>query len=121
MGESIRKNEDIQGIKVSNSRKTCSVKLSQYADDTTAFLKNQPGSLQKHFDLLHKFGLSSGFKANENKTKIACIGNNRKSEQKKMVNIFPNLLWVDEKLDILGIEIPVKSDMKKQQQWSGIA
>ena len=36
MGESIRENEDIQGIKVSNFRKTCSVKLSQYADDTTS-------------------------------------------------------------------------------------
>ena len=37
-----------------------------------------------------------------------------------MVKKFPNLLWVDEKLNILGIEIPVKSDMKKKQ-WSGIA
>ena len=86
-------------------------------------MKNQPGSLQNLFDLLHKFELSSGLKINENKTKIACIGKNRKSEQEKMVKMFPNLhyvLWVDEKLNILGIEIPVKTDMKKKHNNNGV-
>jgi len=51
LGQAIRNNENIRGLKMNDTE----LKLSMYADDTTAFIKNDC-SANPLFDLLNDFG-----------------------------------------------------------------
>ena len=66
----IRQNNDIKGIEITPK---CTVKLMQYADDTTLFLKDQR-SLACLFEFLLHFGKCSGLNINKEKTVIITLG-----------------------------------------------
>lgn len=70
MANKIRSNENIPGIYL-NKRE---IKISQLADDTTLFLKNET-ALDEAFILLEKFKTCSGLKLNKSKTEIFYLGN----------------------------------------------
>ena len=69
----IRENPDIKGIKIGDTE----IKLSQYADDTTIFLKEDKNSLKCVMDVLRWFNKMSGLAINKDKTKVIKIGGSR--------------------------------------------
>ena len=71
MANCIRSDDGVKGISVSH----LTVTISQYADDTTIFLKDE-ASLQAVFDILDHFGKCAGLKINKGKTEIIALGNN---------------------------------------------
>ena len=66
---SINASTDIVGIKVANKE----IKLSQYADDTTTFCKDEL-SLGKLLEMLHLFEECSGLKLNSSKSEAISLG-----------------------------------------------
>ncbi len=72
------------------------MKLVQYADDTTMFLRDVK-SVQNLLKILHSFAKCSGLKMNIEKTEAMWIGQNRSSEHKPQ-----NLSW-NKTIKILGI------------------
>ena len=66
----IRECDEIKGIKIGDTE----IKLSQYADDTTLFLKGDKHSLEIVMDILRWFNKLSGLGINRDKTKVIKIG-----------------------------------------------
>ena len=89
----IRKNEAIKGVEIDEK----TLKSTQYADDTTIFLKDEE-SLQPLKELLDKFGPVSGLFINQGKTQ--CTGLGSKSTENKTVHGFK---ITPKPLKILGI------------------
>ena len=67
---SIRNSKDIRGIKVDNEE----IKLNLFADDLTAFLKNNL-SVKNFLKLIDEYGNCSGLKINHDKSEILPLGN----------------------------------------------
>ena len=117
LGNAIRADKTIGGIKINVGSSEHETKLSQYADDTNVFLDGEVNSLRALLTLFHNFEKLSGLKLNETKTKISCIGNlYRKQEDFKA--IFPHMDWISEKMYILGVIIPLKTDSRKLMDWN---
>ena len=66
----IRSNKNIKGIKINNTE----IKLSQYADDTSAYLDGSQTSLEETLNELDIFANISGLKTNFDKTQVVWIG-----------------------------------------------
>ena len=66
LGQMLRNNENITGIKINNKES----KLSQYADDTQIFLHGTEISLKETLRTLDIFYLMSGLKINVEKQKL---------------------------------------------------
>ena len=109
LGNAIRNDSNVKGVKLKNRNAESILKMSQYADDTI-FLENHQESIRNVIDLIKKFYLISGLKMNTSKTKIACIGKNRHAVQGQIKHKFPDLQWVTDKIHILGITIPLSSN-----------
>ena len=73
LAQRLRHSNDIQGIKIQDNR---IVKLSQYADDTTAILANVH-SVTNLFALLSRFERCAGLKINVLKSEILWLGSMR--------------------------------------------
>ena len=114
LGNAIRNDESVRGIQIKNDNSEVTTKLSQYADDTTLFLDGQPQSIIAVVQLCKEFEQISGLKINESKTKAACVGNLYYQYDEK----FTKLDWVSEKIHLLGMDIPIKSDVKKLIDWN---
>ena len=70
----IKNNQDIQGIIIANKNKIKkTIKLSQYADDTSLYLKNAEQIIHA-LDTVIEFGSVSGLKLNLDKTEALSIG-----------------------------------------------
>ena len=65
LGQMVRKNENIKGIKINNKE----YKISQYADDTELLLDGSEKSLRNTLEMLYTFYNMSGLKINIEKTK----------------------------------------------------
>ena len=90
------RNSAIQGIKIPQSdlSNSASIKIKQFADDTTLFLHDQ-ADMRKSLEILKIFQRFSGLKLNNDKTKALRIGTQKKE---------PNLPFETvEKIKILGI------------------
>ena len=90
----IRNNTLIKGIPLIN----CELKISQMADDTTIFLKEE-NSIPVLFDVLKKFAICSGLKTNIEKTKAYNFG--KKCKMKSM----HDLSWETGSINFLGMTI----------------
>ena len=71
----IRSNKNIKGIKINNTE----IKLSQYADDTSAYLDGSQTSLDETLNELDIFANISGLKTNFDKTQVVWIGSKKYS------------------------------------------
>lgn len=74
MAEKLRSNRDLQGIKIIQCDK--SIKLTQLADDTTIFCKDEH-DVKTALKIIEKFGAYSGLKLNTHKTEIMWIGHSK--------------------------------------------
>ena len=70
LGNAIRISKEIRGIKIDERNM---LKLSQYADETTAFLEDTE-SLSHLFGLLSQFESCSGLKINQSKSELLWLG-----------------------------------------------
>ena len=87
----IRYNNEIIGIKVGNR----DIKISQLADDTTAFIQNTK-SMHIIFQTLDTFYHSSGLKPNLDKTKAMYIGSLKGTQHKPF-----EIEWLESDLNYL--------------------
>ena len=91
----VRLERNIEGITILNTE----YKISQFADDTSLFLKNID-SIANAIEILLLFGNISGLKLNLGKTKAIWLGSWRHKENKPL-----GLNWTNEPVRALGIFI----------------
>ena len=89
----IKKKPNIEGIRVGARE----IKITQYADDTTVFLKN-PESMSHLLDLLEKFERCSGLKINHTKSEAMWLGKWKNREDTPF-----NVKWPKDSVYALGI------------------
>ena len=98
--QAIVSNQNIEGIEILEKEH----KASQYADDTSLFLKANEINLRNALQTLQWFYLKSGLKINESKTKVIKIGPIRETDRRFCRE--NNLDWVT-KFTALGINYDV--------------
>ena len=81
--------------------------MSQYADDTTLYIKQKHEYLAECLDTLEKFAQIYGLRINVEKTKIIQIGGLRDSRMKSYNN--KELIWTSE-FESLGITFKVNGN-----------
>ena len=94
MSSLILNNESIRGITINNQ----DFKLLQYADDTTAILKDEL-SVKNFLSEIKRFGAISGLKVNTAKTKAIWLGNDR------LFKLPDNIKWSEEPVKVLGVYV----------------
>ena len=94
---SIEKTSDILGIQVGKQ----TIKVTQFADDTTLLLDGSSFSLRATLNVLEIFGSLSGLKVNSEKTKLVWIGS--KNTKEKLYST-AKLQWIDSEFSILGVD-----------------
>ena len=99
LGNLIRQNQKIDGLCLPGSRKE--VKISQYADDTTLFLRNNC-SVQEAIATIHLYELGSGSKVNFDIGKSCGKWFNKPSYLS--ASLSSPLKWTDSALEILGLQ-----------------
>ena len=107
MGTRIRKNKNINGIKIGESEH----KLKQFADDCSCFLRNIE-SIYTLIDCIKSFSQHSGLKLNSEKSILFFL----RPWKYKKINIFD--MKVERfTLNMLGIEIGRNEDIKQQKNF----
>ena len=91
----IRQNKCINGLKINDIE----IKLSQLADDTTCFIKDEK-SLDHLLKTFNIFNECAGLRINVDKTSARCLGGFSPSEDKLM-----GLNWTQEPVYTLGVNI----------------
>ena len=89
----IIQNPKIEGIAVGSRE----IKITQYADDTTVFLRNQE-SMNVLLQLLEKFERCSGLKINPTKSEAIWLGKWKNREDTPF-----NFKWPKESVFVLGV------------------
>ena len=110
LAQKIRRSKMIKGIEVEYNGSQ-EIKLSQYADDTTALLSDS-GSVMQLFELLGLFERCSGLKINESKSELLWLGSWRQRKDK----IF-NLQISEEPVYALGIHFAYERDTVLQRNF----
>ena len=70
LSSAIKRSKEIEGIQIDPNK---SIKITQYADDTTVFVKDIQ-SVHRLFDLLQQFENCSGLQINQGKSEILWLG-----------------------------------------------
>ena len=104
LAEAIRSNPDIKGLNLLEKEH----KISQYADDTTLFLKPEEKCIRSCMVTLNEFEKISGLKVNTDKTKVVKLGDWGDSRTTLCNDL--KLIWRDEFIS-LGIKYNV-NDME---------
>ena len=94
----IENNSDIKGIRVG----TVTIKLAQFADDTTILLDGSLNSLQATLNVLEIFGTLTGLKVNCEKTKLIWLGSEKNSSEK--LEVKGNFEWGTTHFTVLGLQ-----------------
>ena len=94
LSNAIKRSKEIEGIQIDPNK---SIKITQYADDTTVFVKDIR-SVHKLFDLLQQFKNRSGLRINQSKSEILWLGSLRQRKDS-----FLNLKLIDEPVYLLGV------------------
>ena len=110
MAVAIRNDSSIEGITLNNNKTSVQVKISQFVDDTTIFLKH-PGILDKVIDILNDFGTISGSKLNIDKCKVLTVSN-----QLPVISGIHNIQITKGPETVLGINVG-KFNENKHPQW----
>ena len=92
----LKQKSEIQGVVVNG----VNYLISQFADDTSLAILNEPINIERCFEALNKFAVISGLKINVNKTEVLQLGCSRKLNCGKL-----KLNWVEHSTRILGIHI----------------
>ena len=96
LARKIRQGNKLKGITLPNYPK--SIKVLQYAEDTTLFLRNRT-DLREVLSKIRKFSNVSGLNLNENKSTILQIGKNQ------VLEAYLENIKCREKMEILGVNL----------------
>ena len=110
LAQKIRRSKMINGIEIEYSGSQ-EIKLSQYADDTTALLSDSESVMQL-FELLGLFERCSGLKINESKSELLWLGSWRHRRDKIL-----NLLIIEEPVYALGVHFAYERDTVLQRNF----
>ena len=102
LASKIRNSSNIQGIQLKNKN----LKISQMADDTCLFLKDND-SIRESLNILEDFHMVSGLKTNIEKTKAYNIGQNKNGIHEDDFN----LAWDDGDIRLLGLTVTENIDI----------
>ena len=107
LGNAIRQDKTISGIKIFDKE----FKVSQYADDTTAFVADL-GSAENLLKLLDAFQRCSGLEINRSKTEGMWLGANQNKKSKHF-----DIAWPSEPVCALGIHFSYNEDVSHQKNF----
>ena len=111
LAQKIRRSKMIKGIEIEYNGSQ-EIKLSQYADDTTALLSDSESVMQL-FELLGLFERCSGLKINESKSELLWLGSWRHRKDKIL-----NLQISEEPVYALGVHFTYERDtVLKRNFW----
>ena len=94
LSNSLKRSNEIRGIQIDQEH---SIKVSQYADDTTVFVRDVQ-SAHKLFHLLSQFESCSGLRINQSKSEMLWLGSLRQRNDAVL-----NLKLSDEPIYALGV------------------
>jgi hypothetical protein len=100
MATVIRKCNKVKGICLPGKKKT-EVKISQLADDTTLFVRDEKSAILA-LKVVRQFGIHAGTRLNEEKTAGIWLGKHKGSEHKMSGS---NVVFTSKPLKILGIYV----------------
>ena len=103
LAQSIKQDSEVLGIQVKGKE----IKICQYADDTTCFVRNKT-SIDKLLMILDNFGKCSGLKINTKKQKRFLRGNKSKPFGFK---------WPEESIVALGVSFSYNVDLTTQRNF----
>ena len=99
LGDQIRNNDSINGIKVDNIE----IKSMLFADDMNLFLEYKQESVQSATDTLITFEKNTGLKLNYDKTNVCRIGSSKNSDVHLCTS--KQLNWTNNTIKILAIDL----------------
>ena len=108
----INQNDDIKGLNLTPKGGN-RIKMCQYADDSTLFLKNEK-ELKLALDLLNRFGQVAGTKLNLSKCEGLWLG---RSGNKQENCDLGNIKWPTNPIRYLGIYIGQNDDECMKRNW----
>ena len=114
MALSIKKNDKIQGIKVSVFNTTYHLKVTQYADNSTLFLSDLT-HIPEALAQISKFTEVSGLKLNIEKIEGMHVGTQKSINH----NIF-NIRFVNQPVTFLGIYVGQNDTVCNEKNWKEI-
>ena len=104
----IKRSKEIEGIQIDQNK---SIKITQYADDTTVFVKNIQ-SVHRLFDLLRQFENCSGLRINQSKSEILWLGSLRQRKDSIL-----NLKLSDETVYALGVYFSYDEELATKRNF----
>ena len=108
LANAIRSTNDIKGIEIDD---TNTIKLTQYADDTTVFLRDVQ-SLNNLFSLLARFENCSGLRINQSKSELLWLGSLRHRKD----TLF-NLRLSEEPIYALGVHFSYDEQLAAKKNF----
>jgi nitrogen regulatory protein PII-like uncharacterized protein len=108
---SIRNNEKIEGITINKEE----IKISQFADDTCVYLKNDPACIIEIFNILDTFSILSGLKVNKDKTEILPLGNSSTENLDQTTKKF-----IRNSIKLLGIHLSTSKELTMKLNYEPI-
>ena len=108
LSNAIKRSKEIEGIQIDQNK---SIKLTQYADDTTVFVKNIR-SVHRLFDLLRQFENCSGLRINQSKSEILWLGSLRQRKDSIL-----NLKLSDETVYALGVYFSYDEELATKRNF----
>ena len=109
LASAIRENKQILGLRIEHEE----VKISQFADDTTLFLKNVESG-HEAFKLLHRFEKISGLRLNTEKSEAMWLGPLKHCEEKPF-----GIKW-PKSVKILGIHFSHNKPLQETLNFGSI-
>ena len=95
----LRGDNDIKGISLREIEQL----LNQYADDMDVAMEHDQGTLDKVLHHINRFGKSTGFKLNYDKTTLYRVGSMQRSKAK--LYTAQDIKWTDEGINVLGVHV----------------
>ena len=108
LSNAIKRSKEIEGIQIDQNK---SIKITQYADDTTLFVKNIR-SVHRLFDLLRQFENCSGLRINQSKSEILWLGSLRQRKDSIL-----NLKLSDETVYALGVYFSYDEELATKRNF----
>ena len=108
LSNAIKCSKEIEGIQIDPNK---SIKITQYADDTTVFVKDIQ-SAHKLFDLLQQFENCSGLRINQSKSEILWLGSLRQRKDSIL-----NLKLSDEPVYVLGVYLSYDVELANKKNF----
>ncbi|XP_063404193.1 uncharacterized protein LOC134687664 [Mytilus trossulus] len=99
MAIKLRQDNNLKGLEVKLDGRNCSLKIWQFADDTTLFLKS-PKDVSLAMNIIETFGSLSGLQFNRNKTEGFWLGKLKHSRDK-----FESINWKTDNIKSLGFTL----------------